>query len=230
MRYQRLGDLCEFVALNSVGQLERFGVELAQKTSLGIRINTRISSVTDRRYDPCSPRSKLGIPIEQAPAVFTSFPTSIDGVHIHTNADSSDFSELLANVEALIQSLPDGLQLRWVNLGGGYLFENALDLAPLIRAVQLVQERFGAEVFPRPGAGLVRSSGFLVGSILDVFDVDGGRIAVLDTTVNHMPEVLEFNFSPDVIGQEDDGQFEYTLVGSTCLAGDIFEHTNSPSR
>ena len=217
-----LGDLCEFIALNSVGQLERFGVALAQKTSLGIRVNTRVSSVPDRRYDPCGPSSKLGIPIEQATAVLTSFPTNLDGLHIHTNADSIDFGELLANVEVLIQSLPDGLQLKWVNLGGGYLFEDAPDLAPLIQAVHLVQESFGAEVFLEPGAGLVRSSGFLVGSVLDIFDVDGSRIAVLDTTVNHMPEVLEFNYSPDVLGQREDGLFEYTLAGSTCLAGDIF--------
>ena len=104
-----LSDLCEFIALNSVGQLERFGIAMAQSTSLGIRVNTRISSVTDRRYDPCRPGSKLGIPIEEATAMLTSFPADIDGLHIHTNADSSDFGELLANVEVLIESLPIGL-------------------------------------------------------------------------------------------------------------------------
>ena len=217
-----LGDLCEFIVLNSVGQLERFGVALGQRTSLGIRVNTRISSVSDSRYDPCSPRSKLGIPIEEVPAVLTSFPTEIDGIHIHTNADSSDFGELLANVEVLIESLPKRLPLTWVNLGGGYLFENDPDLSPLIQAVHLVQESFGAEVYLEPGAGLVRSGGFLIGSVLDLIDVDGSRIAVLDTTVNHMPEVLEFNYSPDVLGQQENGLFEYTLAGSTCLAGDIF--------
>ena len=225
-----LGELCEFVALNSVGQLERFGASLAQRTSLGIRLNTRVSSVTDRRYDPCSPKSKLGIPIEEATAVFTSFPAEIDGIHIHTNADSSDFGELLANVEVLVSSLPEGLELSWVNLGGGYLFENSPDVGPLIEAVNLVQERFGAEVYLEPGAGLVRSGGYLVSSVLDVFDVDGSRIAVLDTTVNHMPEVLEFNYSPDVLGQEENGLFEYILAGSTCLAGDVFGTYRFPER
>ena len=217
-----LGDLCEYISFNSIPQLERYGIELAQGTSLGIRVNTRISSVEDHRYDPCSSKSKLGIPIEMAAAVLTSFPTNIEGLHIHTNADSSDFGELLANVEVLIQAVPEGLQLKWVNLGGGYLFEDAPDLLPLIQAVGLVQEKFGAEVFVEPGAGLVRSGGFLVSSILDIFEVDGSQIAVLDTTVNHMPEVLEFDYSPGVIGQQEDGPFEYTLAGSTCLAGDIF--------
>ena len=69
---------------------------------------------------------------------------------------------------------------------------------------------------------MVRAAGYLMGSVLDTFEVDGKRIAVLDTTINHMPEVLEFDYQPDVVGQLDDGPFEYVLAGSTCLAGDIF--------
>ena len=213
--------ICEYVSLNSRSQVERYGVMIGRASSLGIRVNTRISSVADHRYDPCRPRSKLGIPIEEVPAVLTSTPATIEGLHIHTNADSTDFGELLANAEALVNAMPVPLEVKWVNLGGGYLFENA-PLQPLIQAVELVRSRFGAEVFLEPGAGLVRGSGFLVASIIDIFDVDGGHIAVMDTTVNHMPEVLEFDYTPDVMGQRQDGRFEYTLAGRTCLAGDVF--------
>ena len=48
------------------------------------------------------------------------------------------------------------------------------------------------------------------------------QVAVLDTTVNHMPEVLEYRFEPDVCGHDDDAELEYLLAGSTCLAGDVF--------
>ncbi len=216
-----LSDLCEFISLNSKSQLERYGIGLSQKTSLGIRVNTRVSSVSDQRYDPCRPMSKLGIPIEDMTKVLESSPATIEGVHIHTNSDSTNFSELLANVEVLLQAMPEGLQLKWVNLGGGYLFDT--DPMPLlVQAVSLVQQKFGVEVFLEPGAGLVRAGGFLVSTIVDMLEVDGGRIAVLDTTVNHMPEVLEFDYEPNVIGQQEDGPFEYILAGSTCLAGDVF--------
>ena len=215
-----LSALCEFVSLNSRTQVERYGAAFARRSSVGIRVNTRISTVADQRYDPCRPSSKLGIPIEEMAAILTSVPTPIEGLHIHTNADSTDFGELLTNVQALIKAVPEWLELKWVNLGGGYLFED-VPLDPLIQAADLAQRRFGAEVFLEPGAGLVRGAGFLVASILDIFDVDSSRIVVLDTTVNHMPEVLEFNYQPDVIGQQEDG-FEYTLAGSTCLAGDVF--------
>ena len=216
-----LGALCEFVSFNSRNQVEMYSAAFGRRASLGIRVNTRLSNVADQRYDPCKPSSKLGIPIEHVAEVLASASANIEGLHIHTNADSTDFNELLANVQVLISAIPRWSDLKWVNLGGGYLFED-VPLDPLIQAAGLVQREFGAEIFIEPGAGLVRGSGFLVASILDMFDIDGSRIVVLDTTVNHMPEVLEFGYTPDVMGQQEDGPFEYTLVGSTCLAGDVF--------
>jgi carboxynorspermidine decarboxylase len=47
-------------------------------------------------------------------------------------------------------------------------------------------------------------------------------MAVLNTTVNHMPEVFEYQLRPDVMGDTEDGRYCYMLTGSTCLAGDIF--------
>ena len=194
-----LSELCQYVSLNSKTQLERYGRALAKRSSIGIRVNTRVSSVSDHRYDPCRPKSKLGIPIEDMIEVLESFPVTVEGLHIHTNSDSTNFGELLANVEVLIQAMPEGLQLKWVNLGGGYLFET-IPMQPLIQAVNLVQQKFGVEVFLEPGAGLVRAGGFLVSTILDMLEVDGSQIAILDTTVNHMPEVLEFDYEPEVLG------------------------------
>ena len=216
-----LGELCEFISLNSVSQLKRFGNSLNERASLGIRINTRVSSVADQRYDPCRPKSKLGVPIEQLTEILGSSPRKIEGLHFHTNADSSDFNELAANIELLIESVPQDFQLRWVNLGGGYLLEQPSEPS-LTKSVKFLQRRLGAEVFLEPGAGLVRAAGYLVCTIVDMFDIDGSRIAILDTTVNHMPEVLEFNYTPYVMGQDDDGPYEYILAGNTCLAGDVF--------
>ena len=216
-----LSELCQFVSLNSRSQVERFGAEFGSRASIGVRVNTRVSSVDDPRYDPCRPGSKLGIPIEEVADVLAWSPVEIDGLHFHTNADSTDFNELLSNVDALVAAVPDSRGLEWVNLGGGYLFEEAL-LEPLIRAADLIRSRLGAEVILEPGAGLVRSAGFLVASVLDAFDVDGSRVAVLDATVNHMPEVFEFSYRPDVVGHVEDGPFEYILAGGTCLSGDVF--------
>ena len=52
-----------------------------------------------------------------------------------------------------------------------------------------------------PASGLVRTAGNLVTTVIDAFEREGRRIAVLDTTVNHIPEALEFDYQPDVIGE-----------------------------
>lgn len=73
-----------------------------------------------------------------------------------------------------------------------------------------------------PGASIVRRSGSLVSSVVDLFPSGDRQVAVLDTSVNHMPEVFEYKFEPDVLGDSDSGEFEYLLAGSACLAGDLF--------
>ena len=151
----------------------------------------------------------------------------IEGIHVHTNADSTDFGELLANVRVLTDYIPAHSNLKWINLGGGYLFED-VPLHQFVEAINAAHTHFGAEVVIEPGAGLVRSAGYLVASVLDVFVVDGEQIAVLDATVNHMPEVLEFDYSLTVTQHQDNGQFAYTLAGSTCLAGDVFGRYRFP--
>jgi carboxynorspermidine decarboxylase len=76
----------------------------------------------------------------------------------------------------------------------------------------------------------VRDGGTFVASVVDLIDTGGQAVAVLDTSVNHMPEVFEYSDLPDiepkVLGDRDDlpvGEgFSYVLAGSTCLAGDLF--------
>ena len=217
-----LAELCDFISFNSASQLARYGSRVSGRASVGLRVNTRVSRVTDPRYDPARLHSKLGVPIKRLADALASSPVPVDGLHIHTNADSEDLTELVDNVNSLVDAVGPDQRFAWVNLGGGYLFESVSSLDPLVQAVTIARERLADAVFLEPGAALVRSAGYLVASVIDLFDADGKMIAVLDTTVNHMPEVLEFGYQPDVVGQTDHGYHEYILAGCTCLAGDVF--------
>ena len=218
-----LSNVCDYISLNSANHVRVLAPRLKGRASLGIRINTELSFVDDFRYDPCRTHSKLGVPISQLQNLdWDEWFSGIQGIHVHTNADSTDFSELTANVDALCANLRYCPRIAWVNLGGGYLFDEVPSIRPLADAIDTVRNRFNADVFLEPGAALVRNSSVLVSQVVDLFDVDGRRIAVLDTSVNHMPEVLEFSYQPDVLEQSENGQHEYILAGSTCLAGDVF--------
>ena len=216
-----LADLCDFIAFNSETQLHRFGPRVNQYTSVGIRVNTGISYTQDSRYDPARQLSKLGVPLGSLTECLASSPVEVKGLHFHTNCDSEDLEELEDNVVALVDAGFGG-SFDWVNFGGGYLLDSTPTLAPLKRSVKLVKSRLANNVYLEPGSGLVRSAGRLATNVIDLFNRDGVQIAVLDASVNHLPEVLEFDWQPDVAEATDDGEVEYLLVGSSCLAGDVF--------
>ena len=218
-----LSGLCDYITLNSVSHVRTFGPQLAGTVSLGLRLNTQLSFVEDERYNPCRTYSKLGVPLSQLEnGSVGDLPEIVRGLHIHTNADSTDLGELEANVSALCHRLPSDIEVEWVNLGGGYLFSEMQCLDRLVDVIQAVRKRFDAEVFLEPGAALVRNAALIVSQVIDLFEVDGRSVAVLDTSVNHLPEVLEFGYQPEVMGQLDVAGHEYILAGSTCLAGDVF--------
>ncbi|MDE2843066.1 MAG: 2Fe-2S ferredoxin, partial [Chloroflexota bacterium] len=221
-----LAGLCDYVSYNSLGQWRNTGAYFDGRASQGLRVNPGMSFLDDERYDPCRQHSKLGIPID----VLANMDSleglgggKPEGLLVHTNCESTDFLELQQTVDCLQQRLPHLLeQASWINLGGGYLLPEGVDLAPLRTTIERLQREYGVVVFLEPGAAFVRSAGHMVSTTLDIFDSGGKRVAVLDSTVNHMPELLEFDFEPDVACHQDDGEWEYLLAGCTCLAGDVF--------
>ena len=218
-----LAETCDYATFNSLTQLQQWAPIFAGRSSIGLRVNPGQSFVDDRRYDPCRRHSKLGVSLDVLVDTDGRIAPMIDGLHVHSNCDSTNLGELLETVRILDSHLGHVLsQVKWVNLGGGYLFDEGADLGPLTEAAGLIRDRHGAEIIIEPGAAFVRESGFIVASVLDLFESDGKEVAVLDTTVNHMPEVFEYQFHPDVLGHSELGAHEYILAGMSCLAGDVF--------
>lgn len=108
------------------------------------------------------------------------------------------------------------------HLRGGYLFDRPQHLAALAEAKSELQSRYGLHLFVEPGAAMVRRAGCFVASVVDLFVSNNIRVAVLDTSVNHMPEVFEYQLRPSVAGDLPDAPRTCQLAGSICLAGDIF--------
>jgi len=223
---EALLSVCDGISFNSLSQWARFKDKLSGRVTSGLRVNPQLSFVDDARYNPCRPHSRLGAPLEQIKQALASQPEllqGIEGIHFHTNCDATDWSPLKKTVQHLDTHIPRLLrQCGWINLGGGYLLDDNTDLSAFREAVQLLQNQYDLEVIIEPGAGVVRDTCFLVAQVVDLFESDGVQVAVLDTTVNHMPEVFEFQFSPDVVGDTNEGRYCYILAGATCLAGDVF--------
>jgi carboxynorspermidine decarboxylase len=221
-----LGARLNQVTFNSLSQWQNLRGDVSPQTRVALRVNPQLSFIRDPRYDPCRQNSKLGVPIAKLADLYRADAEAlagIDGLHFHNNCEGTDFTGLLATARHIQDVIPELLgQISWINIGGGYLFRQIPDLSDFYEAVSIFRERFGLEVFMEPGAATVRRSGTIEATVHDLFESDGMQVAVLDTSVNHMPEVLEFQFEPDVLGHIDGGLHTYILTGCTCLAGDVF--------
>ncbi len=218
-------DLCDYISFNSLSQWARYREIARGRASCGLRINPQCSFVEDARHDPCRPHSKLGIALDDLVKVFEETPgelSGISGLHFHNNSESEDFGELLKTVQHIETKLGKRLsELQWINVGGGYLFEDLSTLPALKEAIDLLRS-YELQVFMEPGAAFVQKAGYLISSVLDILKSDGKNVAILDTTVNHLPEVFEYQYTPDVQGHREGAPHEYILAGCSCLAGDLF--------
>lgn len=215
----------DYVSCNSLSQLARQNIT-ATSPYLGVRLLTKSSFVNDDRYNPSRSESKLGVQLDafcQAWAGNRQVRERITGIHFHNNCESRDFRQLLTTAHEVANQCGDVLRaLQWINLGGGYLFDSDQDYECFQRAVSLFVDNYNLSVYIEPGAAFVRSSGELVASVVDKFNRGTAEIVILDTTVNHLPEVFEFQYEPDVLDALESGDHKYILAGCSCLAGDIF--------
>jgi len=214
-----LKELCTHISFNSINQYHRFGKKVAFNTSLGLRLNPKISFATDDRFNPCRQYSKLGVGIDS----LNSIPVEIEGVHFHTVFSHQDFLPLEQTIAVLKKKFADELgRLKWLNLGGGYLYNQIVDQQPFINLVKQLKAEFDIEVYIEPGKSVVNNAGYLVSTIIDSFSSDGKRVLVLDTSVNHHPEVFEYQKTLTLLEENKNGRFSYIFAGSSCLAGDLF--------
>ena len=221
---QDVNEYCDYISFNSIPQWERLKSRIENVNS-GLRINPGISFVKDERYDPCRPWSKLGVPLSRLEGLLNdkNLFTGLSGLHVHSNCESDNYQQLVETMEYITQNQP-GLvsKIQWLNLGGGYLLNNTAGIEVLCNLVNKLSGEFGLRVFIEPGKAIVGDAGYLVASVIDMFDSGNKTIAILDTTINHLPEVFEYQYKPAILQESSAGKYHYRLAGASCLSGDLF--------
>ena len=218
---------CSSITFNSLTQWNRYrDMTVQSNVSPGLRVNPNIKFVKNDRYNPSGKYSKLGISTSTLAELIKhdiSQFSGLEGIHFHTNCESTDFTQLLRTVQHLDSAISPLLrEVTWINLGGGYYFDKENDYSPLFCAIELLKNKYDLEVIIEPGAALIQNAGRIVSEVIDIFEADGKTIAILDTSINHLPEVFEFGYQPEIEGSFENGGYEYILAGASCLAGDKF--------
>lgn len=217
---QELTSLCSHISCNSLSQYRQIDKVAQKSASLGIRINPKLSFTEDVRYDPCRPFSKLGVDINDV--TVANITSQIKGLHFHTVFSAMDYIPLMQTLDKLQAIMGNGIgKLDWLNLGGGYLFDQIDPNQHFIERIIQLKSEFDLEVYIEPGNAVVGKAGYLLATVVDCFISDGKTIAILDTSINHHPQVFEYQRQPDLFEHDPKGCYPTLLAGSTCLAGDI---------
>lgn len=213
--------LCSHVSCNSLSQFRQVASVDKTSSSLGLRINPKLSFTEDARHDPCRQYSKLGVEISDF--LDSGLTEHAKGLHFHTVFSAMDFTPMMQTLDKLKCLMDNQLAtLDWLNLGGGYLFDQIIDSSGFISQVASLKNDFDLDVFIEPGNAVIGKAGYLLATVIDCFSSDGKAIAVLDTSVNHNPQVFEYQRQPELYEHNPDGVYSVILAGSTCLAGDLF--------
>ncbi len=216
-----LTTLCSHINFNSLTHHARYAAAIENDTSVGLRVNPKLSFLNDDRFNPCRHHSKLGIDIDalwQANQI-----EQVSGLHFHTVFAATNFTPLIQTIDKLRRYFGHSLEkLKWINFGGGYLFHSIADYQPFIDLVIELRRELKIDCYIEIGNGVVGNVATLTASLIDIFESDGKTIAILDTSINHNPEVFEYQRSPKILEHNENGRYNVTLAGGTCLAGDIF--------
>lgn len=219
----------DHIVFNSVHQLSKFRAKIKssqKKITCGIRINPEFSTQSSHQiYDPCAPNSRLGTTLQNFDRECEEYGLDLaEGLHFHTLCEQNS-DDLLSTIKVVDKKFGKYLKnMKWINFGGGHhITRKDYDIDTLKYCIEFFQKKYNLSVYIEPGEAIALNAGFLIGSVLDVFN-NGMDIAILDASAAcHMPDVLEMPYRPNIIGSDlpDIQAFTYRLGSNTCLAGDI---------
>ena len=212
------------LVFNSFNQLERFRPLWEKekgRVSVGLRVNPEHSEGHTAIYDPCAPKSRLGIPRREFDGRSLE---GVEGLHFHTLCEQL-FEPLARTAKAFEEKFGAFLPgMKWLNLGGGHhITREGYDIDGLVELIKYFKGKYDLEVYLEPGEAIAIGTGVLVSEVLDVVKNEM-EIAILDVSATcHMPDVLEMPYRPGITGGFDPGvkAHSYRLGGPSCLAGDV---------
>lgn len=221
---EEIAKISNHIVFNSVNQLFKYKDIVKQinpDINISLRINPEVSSSPVDIYNPCGLYSRLG-------TTFTNFDEKvlehIDGLNFHALCEqNSDSLEIVLNsFEKKFSKYFHSL--KYINFGGGHhITKQGYDVKKLIKLIKRFSDKYDLQIYLEPGEAVAWESGFLVSTVLDIFE-NGMNIAILDTSAEaHMPDTLAMPYRAMIRNSAKAGEKKYTyrLGGNTCLAGDI---------
>ncbi|WP_457749018.1 carboxynorspermidine decarboxylase [Sulfurimonas sp.] len=221
---EEIAKISNHIVFNSPNQLQKYIwkiKEINPNIHISLRVNPEVSSSPVDIYNPCGLYSRLGTTLQNFDEKVLEH---IDGLNFHALCEQNvnALEKVLAVFEEKFAKYFTNLQ--YINFGGGHhITKKGYDVEKLIWIIKEFRKKYNVDVYLEPGEAVGWETGYLVSTVLDVFE-NGMNVAILDTSAEaHMPDTLAMPYRAQVrnAGMANEKKYTYRLGGNTCLAGDI---------
>jgi len=208
-------------SVNSLTQWKRFAPLCREHTSMGLRINPRLS-LKQPSYCDCND-SRLGVDYQHFLKHYQTLE-GVEGLHFHPfcHQGADAIETLLLHIETHYTPLLSSL--KWLNLGGGQEFTSqGYDTARFISLINTFQERYpNLTLYFEPGTAVLHRCGHFVCKIMDIIPHEETPIVILNTSIeSHLLDIAITKHTPVVRNTNmKSTPYRYTLSGMSCIAGD----------
>ena len=220
------------VNIDSLSNVEKFGMTFGGRYPVGIRIRPDIMAGGNLKISTGHDKSKFGIPakqIKELKALQEKYKINIATLHIHTGSEIKDVAVFLQSALVFEQLLPDFPTVNILDFGGGFKVpyqsnEKGTDIALLGQEVNKVMAELSAKVgrnltaWFEPGKYLVSEAGFFITKVNVLKQSGEIHFAGINSGLNHLirPMFYDAYHHIDNITAPSKELKQYAVVGNIC--------------
>ncbi len=220
------------VNIDSLSNVEKFGMTFGGRYPVGIRIRPDIMAGGNLKISTGHDKSKFGIPakqIKELKALQEKYKINIATLHIHTGSEIKDVAVFLQSALVFEQLLPDFPTVNILDFGGGFKVpyqsnEKGTDIALLGQEVNKVMAELSAKVgrnltaWFEPGKYLVSEAGFFITKVNVLKQSGEIHFAGINSGLNHLirPMFYDAYHHIDNLTAPSKELKQYAVVGNIC--------------
>jgi len=225
-------ELGVFINIDSLSNLEKFGMAFGYSYPVGIRFRPNILAGGNIKISTGHDKSKFGIPVGQignALRLVSKYQLRISDLHIHTGSEIKDVDVFLKGIEVLFDIANHFEHLEFIDLGGGFKVaskegDHETDI-PLL--AEKVNQAFAnhpykngrkLQVWFEPGKFIVSAAGNFITKVNVLKETGTADFVSVNSGFNHLirPMFYDAYHHIENISHPEGPLKNYSVVGNIC--------------
>jgi diaminopimelate decarboxylase len=220
-----------------VHAINEVAASVGKKARVALRINPDIDPKTHPYISTGLKKSKFGIAADRALEEFKTAAASshidVVGVHKHIGSQLTEvtpFVEALKKILTLVEALKrDGIDIRYINIGGGLGITYADETPPLPQdladAIFPLVRDLKVTLIMEPGRVIVGNAGILVTKALYLKEGEAKRFVIVDAAMNDLIRPSLYGAYHEIRPLKEEAmhrtKHQVDIVGPVCESGDF---------